>query len=216
MKKKSKQPHLAAANQPFTPMSHKNQNVAGTPFHPLQLNDLATPKINKSNSNMEKVITEEKIESSSRDIESNINQPQQQQKQPQSQSQVDSQPQSEAKELKLALLNCIRVIEKMEKNRKTYKSTSTQCQVVKPAINSKPSQKKVSSGAENNSNNQYDLEKHKQKIRRQPSTDNTNRKDVSLSNSAGDSDLQDQINSMSLMLKKLQSRIDLIDKSSHV
>ena len=87
---------------------------------------------------------------------------------------------------------------------------------MKPAINSKPAQKKVSSGAENNPSNQYELEKQKVKIRRQPSTDNFNRKDASLSNSAGDSDLQDQINSMSLMLKKLQARIDLIDKSSHV
>lgn len=210
MKKKSKQPHLAAANQPFTPMSHKNQNVASTPFHPLQLNDLATPKINKSNSNFEKVLIEEKIENSSRSIDNNACQQQQQ-----SQSHINS-PSSDIKELKQALLSCIRVIEKMEKNKKTYKNASTQCQSVKPTINSKPAQKKVSSGAENNPSNQYELEKQKVKIRRQPSTDNFNRKDASLSNSAGDSDLQDQINSMSLMLKKLQARIDLIDKSSHV
>lgn len=214
MKKKSKQPHLAAANQPFTPMSHKNQNVAGTPFHPLQLNDLATPKINKSNSNVEKVLIEDKIESSSRSIENNISQPQQ----PQSHSQVDTQSSSsEIKELKQALLNCIKVIDRMEKNKKTYKNASTQCQTVKPALNSKPSQKKIASGAENNSNNnQFEIEKQRVKIRRQPSSDNYNRKETSISNSAGDSDLQDQINSMSLMLKNLQARIDLIDKSSHV
>lgn len=210
MKKKSKQPHLAAANQPFTPMSHKNQNVVSTPFHPLQLNDLATPKINKSNSNLEKAILDEKIDKSPREIE-NI--------QPQHQNQLQVEPQSQSsefKELKQALLSCIRVVERMEKNKKTYKSASTQCQLtsLKPAINAKPSQKKVPSGMENNYNNQYEMEKQKMKLARKPSADNFSRKDSSLSNSAGDSDLQDQINSMSIMLKKLQARIDLIDKTS--
>lgn len=53
--KKSKQPHLAAANMPFTPMTHKIEKPAETPYRPLQLNDLATPKPNKSQSSAEKL-----------------------------------------------------------------------------------------------------------------------------------------------------------------
>jgi hypothetical protein len=48
-KEKSK-PQLAQANQPFTPMSHKGKKGDGTPYQPLRVDDLATPKMNKSHS----------------------------------------------------------------------------------------------------------------------------------------------------------------------
>lgn len=52
---KNKQPHLAVANMPFTPMTHKIEKPTSTPYRLLQVNDLATPKINKSHSSVDKI-----------------------------------------------------------------------------------------------------------------------------------------------------------------
>jgi hypothetical protein len=43
-------PGLAHAHQPFTPITYKPVQPAETPFQPLRVNDLGTPKVNKSDS----------------------------------------------------------------------------------------------------------------------------------------------------------------------
>jgi hypothetical protein len=48
--KEKTKPQLAQANQPFTPMTHKSNRAAETPYQPLRVDDLATPKMNKSHS----------------------------------------------------------------------------------------------------------------------------------------------------------------------
>lgn len=56
MKKREKsKPYLAHAVEPFTPMMHKQVKSAETPYQPLKLNDLATPKLNKSHSSTDQI-----------------------------------------------------------------------------------------------------------------------------------------------------------------
>jgi hypothetical protein len=48
--KERAKPGLARAHHPFTPITHKPVKPAETPFQPLRVNDLETPKSNKSDS----------------------------------------------------------------------------------------------------------------------------------------------------------------------
>ncbi|OHS99221.1 hypothetical protein TRFO_08462 [Tritrichomonas foetus] len=212
-KQKSKQPHLAAANMPFTPMTHKvdKSNAMATPFRPLQLNDLATPKINKSHSSADK----EEMQIAPKNQEKQ----QPQQYQPTGDSNQDDK--KIIKELKQTLYICLQVVEKLEANaskpKKTYHEAQTQTSPPPPKI---PSGKvrKPTPGPENMYNmNQIDVsDKYAVKPKKQQSIDmQSSKNSISISaNDTSENDLQEKMRAMSILLQKLQNRIDDIDSSS--
>ena len=209
---RSKQPYLAAANMPFTPMIHKVEKPAETPFHPLQLNDLATPKVNKSDLSVEKEIvhTNKQYEEFSALKDDEIIHEQKMERR--IEERTDKSGNSDIKDLKMALLNCLKVVERMEKKKeapKVYKSIETQTS--KPLIsNNKFPQRKPFQNIENQQFNQIEAEQNKPKNKVSGDL-NANKSDINTTHSSDESDLNNQINSLSLMLKKLQNRIDQIE-----
>lgn len=55
MYKQKGKPHLADANVPFTPMAKKAKKEKESPIHPLRIDDLATPKGNRSHSSSDQL-----------------------------------------------------------------------------------------------------------------------------------------------------------------
>lgn len=217
--KKNPKPQLAAANQPFTPMSHKDRSIINTPYHPLQLDDLATPKITKSKSNLDKVNLE--LLKDKGMVPQEI--PKKAQPQPiPSKSPKPQQQQPDLFLIKTSLLSCIQAIERLEKSKKTYASVSTQCQMLPPKAKS---QRRQSTNLENVAINQYEVEKGKNQFKPKTSQENGAKNNVdsrqalkrgaSANNLFDGNSIKDQINSISTILQEFRVRIDQIEQSKN-
>ena len=112
--RKPKNPPLATANQPFTPMTHKPARPVDTPYQPLRLGDLATPVLNKSHTNEERNAIDSPL-----DEEGTL------------------QTGTELNELKSTLLRAISIIDKMEASKRDssrkYRSIQTQTDIENPS-----------------------------------------------------------------------------------
>jgi hypothetical protein len=98
-----RRPQLARASDPFTPLTRKAV-PEGTPYHALRVDDLATPKLNKSHSGSDHTEIEMSMGSD------------------------DTGPGDQIQELRQALLSAMAVIDRLEKSRKPvqYRTVSTQ------------------------------------------------------------------------------------------
>jgi hypothetical protein len=96
-------PGLARAHQPFTPITHQPVKSAETPFQPLHVTDLETPKVNKSDSNSDPstdigIAAEDEFTTSDQDF----------------------------KALRHALLGCIGIVDRMSRKNAERRSATTQ------------------------------------------------------------------------------------------
>jgi hypothetical protein len=108
-------PGLARAHHPFTPISHKPAKPVETPFQPLRVNDLDTPKVPKIESNSDPI--------PDADVE------------PETEFTTHDQ---EFKALRHALLSCIGILDRMDKtnaeqNQRRSASTQTLSEAMPPA-----------------------------------------------------------------------------------
>lgn len=261
---KNKQPHLAVANMPFTPMTHKIEKPTATPYRLLQVNDLATPKINKSHSSVDKIEmialqTEQQIHNEQQHQEhqqekqekqnvkhqqitknqkvykkpSNNDDNTEKDKENDNKNEIIDDSANDLKELKNALFTCLHVVERMEarekeeeQRRKTYKNIQVQTSPLPPKMSSRNQRKQASNQlAENINNNSNEIiseknQKHYNNLIK-PSSGNKQNDEKnqllangSIVNDKGDTDLQEKMKAMNILLQKLQSRIDEIDNSS--
>lgn len=258
---KNKQPHLAVANMPFTPMTHKIEKPTATPYRPLQVNDLATPKINKSHSSVDKVEMLTLQSDHQSRPEPQLQQERQQEKQISRQERhqqisknqkgikkasnieesstekdgdknenVDDSA-NDLRDLKNALYTCLHVVERMENRekeeelkRKTYKNIQVQTSSLPPKMNTRPQRKPTPNQLAENINNSNEIpsdnfkpQKHYNNLIKASSGNKQNDEKVQPAaalNDNGDNDLQEKMKAMTILLQKLQSRIDEIDNSS--
>lgn len=261
---KNKQPHLAVANMPFTPMTHKIEKPTATPYRPLQVNDLATPKINKSHSSVDKIemialqpepqphIEQQLLQE--HQLEKQYTKPTHQQIQKYQKinkrsSNVDdaitdkenenlndmNDTSTDLKDLKNALYTCLQVVERLENKekeeelrRKTYKNIQIQTSPLPPKITNRTQRKQssnqlpenINTSNEINSDNNLKAQKHYNNINKISSgVKQGDEKANQLANGSamsdnGDNDLQEKMKAMTILLQKLQSRIDEIDNSN--
>jgi hypothetical protein len=101
--KVEKRPRLARASDPFTPLTHRVA-PAETPYHPLRVDDLATPKVNKSQSSSDH--TEINMSAGSEGVTTD----------------------ESVAELRKALLSAMAALDRIEKSKKpvNYRTASTQ------------------------------------------------------------------------------------------
>lgn len=207
-----RKPQLARGKQPFTPMSRKDGKQVETPYEPLRLNDLATPKVNKSgqNSAHNSIRHEEEFENTGDDLA----------------------------ELKALLLNAVRVIERMENQKeRKVKTKTTGTQTSGSSSQQKPPPRKKFDATEvafsdSDSSDEVSPVRRKgddkkkpplpsKKVVREPATEvhvsDDRKKSASrgLSSSSGrkseEADLEKRMRDMSLLLKRLENQLDTLD-----
>lgn len=177
-----RRPQLAQGKQPFTPISHKNGKNVETPYEPLKLNDLVTPKGNRSG------LAAEKRPVSYEDVQNN-----------------------DLAELKAVLLKAVRVVERMER-KQVMKSVATQTgQQQKPAARKRFEATEVNlSGSDSSDVSPVVNKRHAQKAQAKPVAQRSGLSSSSDRKSGGN-DLEQRMRDMSLLIKRLENQLDTID-----
>ena len=176
-----RRPQLAQGKQPFTPMSHKNGENAETPYEPLRLNDLVTPKGNRSGMAVEK----------------------------HSVSYVDAQS-NDLAELKAVLLKAVRVIERMERKPVT-KSVGTQTGQQAPAVRKRFEATEVTLSDSDSSDVSPVVKRDNKRYAQPKPVAKTSGLSSSSDRKSGGSDLEQRMRDMSLLIKRLENQLDTID-----
>lgn len=218
-------PQLARANQPFTPMTHKTAKQVETPYQPLKLNDLATPKMNRSHSSSEHQDLHQSMSSDDLPLE---------------------QPNNDLEELKNTLMAAVRIIERMEANQQKptkprTKTVATQTMKADgPLFEKKKPVKKalevteVSFSDNSESSDVSPVTKKREPQRPAPvkriqtkpvpEAPPVAKKNPSISGGlssssgrrSGEADLEQRMRDMSLLLKRLENQLDTLDTPNNV
>ena len=219
-------PQLARANQPFTPMTHKTAKQVETPYQPLKLNDLATPKMNRSHSSSEQQDLHQSSSSDEFPVE---------------------QPNNDLAELKNALMTAVRIIERMEQSQarpakprtKTVATQTSQADGPLFEKKKKPAKKalevtEVSFSDGSDSSDVSPVTKKREPQRQAPAkriqtkpvpeAPPVAKKNPSISGGlssssgrrSGEADLEQRMRDMSLLLKRLENQLDTLDQPNNV
>ena len=192
MATRKNKPILATANVPFTPMNNKKLPQKETPYELLKLGDLATPKLNKSNSSSNSLKFDEiKINNDLEIIENN-----------------------NIIQIKDLLIKALNKIEQLEKEQnKNYNSISTQTS----NYNKRSHVKILNENSIKNNNFEEDSTEIKpSNFSSKPFSNNfksSNSSNNSL-NSSSSKNLQERMHQMSIMLKQLENRLENLDPIS--
>lgn len=173
-------PHLAGAHEPFTPMTRKGVKPSETPYEPLKLNDLATPKVNKSLSGS--------ISDDSDDHD------------------IDTHPTDELSELRHAMMTVVGIIDRMrvsKEKRSIATQTTEKHSSEVPAIPKRTAKasRPPTRAFENTEVLASDISPRGTPVAHGASSSHGSR-------STGRTDLDNRMREMSLLLKRLEYQLD--------